>query len=90
MDQQNLPGTIKNEISVGDWMITLLISAITPINIIVWLVWAFGGGTHPSKKNFAIAALIWFAIWVVLMIIFLVIFGAFLTSMFSGMGGTYS
>ena len=89
MDQHNLPGTIKNEISIGDWMITLLISAITPINIIMWLVWAFGDGTHPSKKNFAKAALIWFAIWIVLMIIFFAIFGAIFASMLGGMD-TYS
>lgn len=86
MDQQNLPGTIRNEISVGDWMITLLISYIFPINIIMWLVWAFGGGTHPSKKNFALAALIWFAIGIVLIILFVIIFGAMFASMFSGMG----
>jgi hypothetical protein len=49
-------------------------------------VWAFGDGTNPSKKNWAIATLIWFAIAIVLAILFFVIFGAILASMFGGMG----
>jgi hypothetical protein len=53
-------------------------------------VWAFGGGTNPSKKNWAIATLIWYAIGIVLFIIFIIMFWAFISAMFSGMGGTYS
>ena len=89
MDQHNLPGTIKNEVSIGEWMITILITAIPLIGLIMLFVWAFGDTANPSKKNWAIATLIWYAIAIVLMIIFFVIFGAIFASMFTGMD-TYS
>ena len=90
MDQQNLPGTIRNEVSVGEWVVTILITAIPLVGFIMLFVWAFGDSAQPSKKNWAIATLIWYAIMIVLVIIFFVIFGAIIASMFSGMGGTYS
>lgn len=86
MDQHNLPGTIRNEVSIGEWMITLLITALPIIGLIMLFVWAFGDGTNLSKKNWAIAMLIWYAIAIVLVILFFVIFGAIIASMFGGMG----
>jgi hypothetical protein len=85
MDQQNLPGTIRHEVSIGEWMVTLLITFLPLIGLIMLFVWAFGDGTNPSKKNWAIATLIWFAISIVLAILFFVIFGAIFASMFGGM-----
>jgi len=90
MDQQNLPGTIKHEVSVGEWMITILITALPLIGLIMLFVWAFGDGSNPSKKNWATATLIWYAIAIVLFIIFIIMFWAFIAAMFNGMGGTYS
>jgi len=89
MDQQNLPGTIKNEVSIGEWVITILIASLPLIGLIMLFVWAFGDAANPSKKNWAIATLIWFAIAIVLGILFFIIFGAIFASMFSGMN-TYS
>jgi len=86
MDQQNLPGTIRNEVSIGEWVVTLLITALPLIGLIMLFVWAFGDGANLSKKNWAIAMLIWYAIAIVLVIIFFVIFGAIIASMFGGMG----
>jgi len=63
-------------ITVGDWMITLLIRAIPLVNIVMLFVWAFGSGNNPNKTNWAKAVLIWLAIGSVLAIIILVIFGA--------------
>ena len=60
-------------ISVGDWVLTLLILAIPLVNLIMLFVWAFGGNTHPSKESFAKASLIWMAIGIALGIIFLAI-----------------
>lgn len=89
MDQQNLPGTIRHEVSIGEWMVTLLITALPIIGLIMLFVWAFGDGANQSKKNWATAMLIWYAIAIVLAILFFVIFGAIIASMFGGMG-TYS
>ena len=86
MDQQNLPGTIRNDVTIGEWMITLLITALPLIGLIMLFVWAFGEGANQSKKNWATAMLIWYAIGIVLVILFFIIFGAIFASMFSGMG----
>jgi len=86
MDQQNLPGTIKHDVSIGEWVVTLLITALPLIGLIMLFVWAFGEGANVSKKNWAIAMLIWYAIGIVLAILFVIIFGAIFASMFSGMG----
>ena len=69
---------IKNveTVSVGDWLITILITAIPLVNIIMLFVWAFGGGNNPSKSNWAKATLLWIAIMIALTILVIVIFGA--------------
>lgn len=90
MDQNNLPGSFRQEVSVGDWMITLLITALPLIGLIMLFVWAFGDGTNSNKKNWARATLIWYAISFVLFIIFIIMFWAFISAMLSGMSGTYS
>ncbi len=45
-------------VSVGDWMLTYLLMCIPLVNIIMLLVWAFGGGAPESKSNWAKASLI--------------------------------
>jgi len=59
MDNQS---TQYRPITVGDWFLTILISAIPIINIIMLFVWGFGSSTHPSKANWAKAMLIWLVI----------------------------
>ena len=49
--------------SGGEWMLTL-------VNIIMLFVWAFGGGTNPTKANYCKASLIWIAIVIVLYVCF--------------------
>lgn len=72
---------VAPEVSFKDWMITLLLLAIPIVNIIMLFVWGFGGGTNPSKANFAKASLLWMAIGIVLYIVFVVlIFGVILSS----------
>jgi len=66
--QQLAPST---EIGLGDWLITMLLLAIPVLNIIMLFVWGFGGGTPPSKANFAKAALIWMVIGVILSLMFM-------------------
>lgn len=59
--------------SVGEWMITLLISVIPIVNLVMYFVWAFGDNTNQSKANWAKASLIWIAIAFVLYVLFFVI-----------------
>lgn len=83
MDNQ-LQGSQHQPMSVGDWLITLIITALPLIGIIMLFVWAFGGDTNPTKANWAKANLILFLIAIVLLIIFFAAFSAFLSAMFSG------
>lgn len=62
-------------VSLGDWIITLLILFIPLINIIMLFVWGFSAGTPPSKQNFCRAQLIWMLIGFVLVILFLIMGG---------------
>lgn len=61
---------------LGEWLITILITAIPIVGIIMLFVWAFGGNTNPNKSNFAKAALIWTAIIMIIYFIIGVVFGA--------------
>ncbi len=70
------------EITLGDWMVTILLSALPIVNIIMLFVWAFGSSTNPSKANWAKATLIWMVIGIVLVILFMVVIG---TAIFQGM-----
>ena len=69
------------EVTLGDWMITILLSAIPVVNLVMLFLWAFGSTTNPSKANWAKATLIWMVIGIVLAILFVVIIG---TAIFTG------
>lgn len=70
----------ERPLSVGDWMLTLFLTAIPILGIIMLFVWAFGSNTPTSKANWAKAALIWILIITVL---YGVIFAIFGVAMFS-------
>ena len=57
-------------ISLGDWIITLIVLAIPLVNIIMLFVWGFSSGTNPNKQNFCRAALIFYLIGFVLFFLF--------------------
>ena len=70
-------------VTIGDWFVTILITAIPLVGLIMLFVWAFSGGTNLNKANWAKAALIWAAIAIVLYIIIFAIFGFALFRSFS-------
>ncbi|AFH50650.1 Hypothetical protein IALB_2947 [Ignavibacterium album JCM 16511] len=76
--------------TLGDWLITLLIQAIPLVGFIMLFVWAFGGDTHPSKKTWAQASLLFALIMLVLVIIFFAAMWSFFMSFFSGYNMNYS
>ena len=83
MDQQV---TSYTPMTIGDWLITLIITYIPFVGLIMLFVWAFGDGAHPSKKTWAQAVLIMVAISIVLAIVF---FGL-LASIIGGFFSNYS
>lgn len=76
--QSPVPPSFNSEMSVKDWMITMLITCIPLVGIIMLFVWAFGGdNSKPSRSTWAKAALLWALIITVLyMVIAFMFFGA--------------
>ena len=84
MDQFNTGlNTNYRPMTIGDWLITFLIQAIPLVGFVMLFVWAFGDGTHPSKKSWAQASLIMMVIVIVLMIIFFAAIWTMLGSFFN-------
>ena len=72
----NYQGDPNQEVmSVGSWLITLLILAIPCVNIVIYFIWAFGNGNE-NRKNFCRAGLIFMLIAVVLSVLLSSMFGA--------------
>jgi hypothetical protein len=63
-----------NEMSVKDWLVTLILTAIPVVGFIMLFVWAFGESTPTAKANWAKAALLLFAIGIVLWFVFAILF----------------
>jgi hypothetical protein len=70
-------------LTIGDWLITFLIQAIPLVGFVMLFVWAFGDGTHPSKKSWAQASLIFALIMIVLVIIFFAAMWSMFSSFFT-------
>jgi len=77
-------GSSNQPMSIGDWIITFIITYIPLVGFIMLFVWAFGDGTHPSKKTWAQATLIIMVVGVILAIIFFGIIASIIGSVFSG------
>jgi hypothetical protein len=63
---------MKNQdtLSVGDWMIILLLITIPVVNLIMLFLWALSCDTNVTKSNFAKAALMWFVVIIILWLLF--------------------
>ena len=80
-----VPACTQKPVSVGQWMITLLLMAIPIVNIVMLFVWAFGGNTPLSKANWAKAMLIWMLICIGFGILLAISLGGILLALFSGL-----
>lgn len=72
-------GSIYEPISVGRYMLLMLIAAIPVVNIIVYIIWAISEH-NINIRNYAKAALAWIVIG---MVLFFVIWFAFFASVYS-------
>ena len=61
-------------VSMGEWLVTFLISMIPIVNLIMVFVWAFGA-SNPSKANFFKAYLLLVAIAFAIFIAFALLGG---------------
>jgi len=67
-------------LSVGGYIWMFLLLCIPIVNVILLLVWSFGGNVNQNKKNFARATLLLIVIGVVLSIVFSGVLVGFLQS----------
>ena len=74
---------IQTPVSVGEWMITMLLMAIPIVNLVLLFVWAFSGNINLSKANWAKATLIWMLILTIFYAIVLIIFGSIIGGLFN-------
>lgn len=56
-------------LSVGQYIVTLLLMMIPIVGIILLFKWGFSGAVNPNKKNMARAYLIFFAVWFVIILV---------------------
>lgn len=70
--------TATKDMTIGNWLVTMLLTAIPFVGIVMLFIWAFG--QPDARKTYAQAYLIWTAISLVLMIIYIVFLGGILAT----------
>lgn len=70
METEYQPIPNRSEVTLGNWVITLIITMIPILNIIMLFVWSFSRRTNLVKARWAQAALILIAVWIFLGILF--------------------
>lgn len=78
---------LEQPVTMGEWVISLLIMMIPCVNIIMAFVWAFSTKEKKSKSNYFKAYLIFLGIQTVLVIVLLIVYFVFIGAMISSMGG---
>ena len=66
---------LEEPMSMGEWMIAMLVMMIPCVDIVMMFVWAFSKTEKRSKSNYFKAALIFYAIRLVFVFVMLIIFG---------------
>lgn len=73
---------VPQEMTIGRWVLTLFLAGIPIVGFILLIVWAASSSQeNKSRKNWAIAQLIWMIIGIVLWIIIMVAFGGTLAAL---------
>jgi cytochrome bd-type quinol oxidase subunit 2 len=71
---ETIPQQESASLSVGDWLVTFLITCIPVVGLIFIIIWA-SDNNNKTKKNWAIASLIWgLIVTVITIIIYVTIF----------------
>ncbi|GFI43256.1 MAG: hypothetical protein HFG82_07395 [Dorea sp.] len=74
-------GQDMSPMTMGDWLLTLLVAMIPCFGIIIYFVWAFSKTTNINRRNFCRAQLVIIGVVLVIYIIFFMLFGSMLFSM---------
>ncbi len=81
---QSQDGQDTTPLSMGEWLLTLILLAIPCLNIVLYIVWAFGKNGNVNRRNYCRAGLILAAIGYVIAIIAVIII-----AVAGGIGGYY-
>ena len=74
------PGQDTSPMTMGEWLITLLVAMIPCFGIIIYFVWAFSKTTNVNRRNFCRAQLVIMGVVLAIYIIFIALFGSMLFS----------
>lgn len=89
MEQETRQFTAHEQLApimtVGNWIVTMLLMIIPFVNIILLIVWAASSGENPNRRNWAIAFLIFMAIGIVLWLILASTLVGLMSSLTGGM-----
>jgi heme/copper-type cytochrome/quinol oxidase subunit 2 len=64
---------LEEPVSIGEWMLSMLLMFIPCVNIIMMFVWAFGSRAKKSKSNYFKAALIWTVIIIAISVVYAIL-----------------
>ncbi len=67
MDNRN---SVAPVVTLGQWIVTLMVLAIPLVGFVMMLVWAFSNGTNPNKANLCKAYLIMTVVAIVCFMLF--------------------
>jgi heme/copper-type cytochrome/quinol oxidase subunit 2 len=62
---------LRKPLTVGEWFIMMLITAIPVVGIVMLFVWAFSENTNVNKANWAKASLLWLMVGIFIALAFL-------------------
>jgi heme/copper-type cytochrome/quinol oxidase subunit 2 len=75
---------LRQPLTVGEWFITMLVTAIPVVGFVMLFVWAFSANTNVNRANWAKASLLWMVVGIFIVLAIFGFFGvAFFTPFFN-------
>jgi len=68
---------LEKPVSIGDWVLTLIVLGLPILNVILYIYWALSDSTPLSKKNYCRACILIFAIVVAASVMFAILAAVF-------------
>jgi hypothetical protein len=81
----NVNANLEEPMSIGSWLVTMLILCIPCVSIVMVFVWAFGSESK-TKGNYFKAVLIMALIMIIIEIVLLIVFWASFAGLAASMG----
>lgn len=83
--QMPIGSELEEPVSLGEWLIAMLLMCIPCVNIVLMFVWAFSGSVKKSKSNFFKASLIATGVYIVLCVIMMILMSVGMIAAFDSM-----